>query len=151
MGEKTSIEVSLKTWQDLNQRKRRPGESFDDVIQRLLAGEPDTDAPTAEEAREEPDTRADALTPETVAARVADAVGLNDQRERSLAAALRYLRDEGEAQTSEIVAAAYTAVPTYADEGSWRSNLWNNVGSALRESGAVELQNKARGEWRWVG
>jgi hypothetical protein len=104
-----------------------------------------------EEPRDEPDTRADVLTPETVAARVADAVGLNDQRERSLAAALRYLRDEGEAQTSEIVAAAYTAVPTYADEGSWRSNLWNNVGSALRESGAVELQNKARGEWRWVG
>jgi len=38
-----------------------------------------------------------------------------------------------EADTSEIVAAAYAAVPTYASEASWRSNLWNNVGTALRE------------------
>jgi Arc/MetJ-type ribon-helix-helix transcriptional regulator len=104
-----------------------------------------------EEPREEPDTRADALTPETVAARVADAVGLNNERERSLAAALRYLRDEGEAQTSEIVAAAYGEVPTYADESSWRSNLWNSVGTALQKTGVVELANKSRGRWRWVG
>jgi predicted CopG family antitoxin len=151
MGEKTSIEVSLETWQDLNQRKRRPGESFDDVIQRLLGDRPDSDRRIAEEPRDEPDTRADALTPEDVAAHVGDAVGLTNQRERSLAAALRYLRDEGEAQTSEIVAAAYAAVPTYASEASWRSNLWNSVGTALRKTGAVELTNKSRGRWRWVG
>jgi len=90
------------------------------------------------------------LTPESVAAHVGHAVGLNDERERSLAAALRYLRDEGEAQTTEIVAAAYDAVPTYASETSWRSNLWNNVGTALRETDAVELENKSRGRWRWV-
>jgi len=77
--------------------------------------------------------------------------GWNDEKVRSLAAALRYLRDEGEAQTSEIVAAAYAAVPTYASEASWRSNLWNSVGTALRETGAVELTNKSRGRWRWVG
>jgi Arc/MetJ-type ribon-helix-helix transcriptional regulator len=92
-----------------------------------------------------------ALTPESVAAHVGDAVGLTNQRERSLAAALRYLRDEREAQTTEIVAAAYAAVPTYASEASWRSNLWNNVGTALRETDAVELTNKSRGRWRWVG
>lgn len=150
MAEKTSIEVSLETWQNLNQRKRRPGESFDDVIQRLLTDEPDSDTRTAEEPRDEPDTRADTLTPEDVAARVGEAVGLKDERERSLAAGLRYLRNEGEAQTSEIVAAAYSAVPTYSSEQSWRSNLWNNVGTALRETGAVELENKSRGRWRWV-
>jgi hypothetical protein len=48
-------------------------------------------------------------------------------------------------------AAAYGAVPTYASEASWRSNLWNNVGTALRETDAVELENKSRGRWRWVG
>jgi len=56
-----------------------------------------------------------------------------------------------EADTSEIVAAAYAAVPTYASEASWRSNLWNSVGTALRKTGAVELTNKSRGRWRWVG
>jgi len=57
----------------------------------------------------------------------------------------RYVREH------EIVAAAYAAVPTYASEASWRSNLWNSVGTALRKTGAVELTNKSRGRWRWVG
>jgi len=48
-----------------------------------------------------PETNDVSLTPESVAANVGHAVGLNDERERSLAAALRYLRDEGEAQTTE--------------------------------------------------
>jgi len=104
----------------------------------------DEPRPTAAETNDVP------ATPESVAAHVGDAVALNDERERSLAAALRYLRDEGEAQTTEIVAAAYAAVPTYASEASWRSNLWNNVGTALRDTDAVELENKSRGRWRWV-
>jgi len=33
----TKITVSEKTWQDLNARKRQPGETFDDVVQRLLS------------------------------------------------------------------------------------------------------------------
>ena len=33
---KTNIEVTNKTWQQLNARKTRPGTSFDDVIQELL-------------------------------------------------------------------------------------------------------------------
>lgn len=34
----TTLEISLSTWQDLNQRKT-PGDSFDDVIQRLFNDE----------------------------------------------------------------------------------------------------------------
>lgn len=34
--DRTSIQISLGTWRGLNQRKE-PGDSFDDVIQRLLS------------------------------------------------------------------------------------------------------------------
>lgn len=33
----TSIQVSRDTWRELNARKRGPDDTFDDVIQRLLA------------------------------------------------------------------------------------------------------------------
>lgn len=36
-SEKTTIEVSTATWQELNRRKRGPGDTFDAVIRRLLA------------------------------------------------------------------------------------------------------------------
>jgi predicted CopG family antitoxin len=32
----TKITVSGETWRRLNARKREPGETFDDVVQRLL-------------------------------------------------------------------------------------------------------------------
>jgi hypothetical protein len=32
----TKITVGGETWQRLNARKREPGETFDDVVQRLL-------------------------------------------------------------------------------------------------------------------
>jgi len=34
--EKTNIEVYRETWQELNMLKERPGDSFDDVINRLI-------------------------------------------------------------------------------------------------------------------
>lgn len=36
MAEKTTIQVSMDTWRQLNARKRGPNETFDDVLQRLL-------------------------------------------------------------------------------------------------------------------
>lgn len=33
---KTTIEISQQNWQELNSRKEKPGESFDDVVDRLL-------------------------------------------------------------------------------------------------------------------
>ena len=37
MGEQvTTIQIQRETWRRLNQRKRGPNETFDDVIQRLL-------------------------------------------------------------------------------------------------------------------
>lgn len=34
--ETTTIQISVGTWQRLNQRKKGPDETFDDVLQRLL-------------------------------------------------------------------------------------------------------------------
>lgn len=42
MAETTTIEVSRENWQGLNSRKR-PGDSFDDVVSRLLKAEGSTD------------------------------------------------------------------------------------------------------------
>ena len=36
--DRTSIQISRETWRALNQRKE-PGDSFDDVIQRVLSEE----------------------------------------------------------------------------------------------------------------
>ncbi len=36
MKKKTNIEVTTDTWRELNQQKE-PGDTFDDVIQRLLS------------------------------------------------------------------------------------------------------------------
>jgi len=33
----TKITVTGETWQELNALKRQPGETFDDVVQRLLS------------------------------------------------------------------------------------------------------------------
>lgn len=35
--EKTTIEVSIETWRELNHRKESPSDTFDDVLQRLLS------------------------------------------------------------------------------------------------------------------
>lgn len=36
MSETTTIEVTVETWQELNQRKQGPSDTFDAVITRLL-------------------------------------------------------------------------------------------------------------------
>jgi len=38
MGQQTETKISVsgETWRRLNARKRQPGETFDDVVQRLL-------------------------------------------------------------------------------------------------------------------
>jgi len=36
-GDDTTIQISRETWARLNSEKENPGDSFDDVIQRLLA------------------------------------------------------------------------------------------------------------------
>lgn len=35
-GETVTVEVDKETWKQLNRRKERPGESFEDVLRRLL-------------------------------------------------------------------------------------------------------------------
>lgn len=41
MPDTTTIKISRETWRELNHRKRGPGDTFDDVVQRLLADDED--------------------------------------------------------------------------------------------------------------
>lgn len=146
---RTTISCSEELADELYQRKRR-GESYEDVIWRLIreADGDSVDEPEPEPTREPTDDVA--LTPESVADSVEKS--MTDIQRRSLIAALEYLRKQGTAEAGDIVAAAYEAEPdSYASEASWRSNLWNNVGGDLRETGAVELVSKPQGRWKWVG
>ena len=34
--ETTTIQITIKNWNRLNAKKQKPGESFDDVLERLL-------------------------------------------------------------------------------------------------------------------
>jgi hypothetical protein len=52
-GDKTNIEVSLPVWRELHGRKRRPSESFDDVLRRV------TGMTEEEGGMEEPEDRRD--------------------------------------------------------------------------------------------
>lgn len=54
MAETTTVEVSLETWRKLNERKERPGESFDEVIDELLAIAESTDDQARERDVAEP-------------------------------------------------------------------------------------------------
>ena len=62
MAERTTVEVSLETWKRLNERKNRPGESFDEVIAELLDSADDDPDGGGGGGDEESDTSDDAPT-----------------------------------------------------------------------------------------
>jgi hypothetical protein len=93
----TTIEVKVGTWQELNQQKR-PGDSFDDVIQRLLAEEREPSEPSSAEAR--PRARADAVA---LGDDIPQTVDLEDAR-AVVQAALAVIDATGPVEHSEIVA-----------------------------------------------
>lgn len=45
MAEKTTIEITRETWSELNARKEFPGDSFEDVVSRMLTEGNDGEAP----------------------------------------------------------------------------------------------------------
>lgn len=145
----TTIEVKVTTYQALNGRKL-PGDSFDDVIQRLLS---DADGSTASESVGN-DTatvsRGDHPTPEPAAVRAPDtdagAAEPNDtldeilselelpgdeRRVEAVRACVEYLREVEVASRSDFVADVYPSNRTGVGEGRW----WNVVGKqGLREA-----------------
>jgi hypothetical protein len=147
MGRKTfSFDVDEERWDRWKKTVPRD-KALHTRIKELL--DADAEGRVQERGGDVEPTTTDGLTPRVVVDMVGD--GLNEEKRRSLLAGLEYLREQGEATTSEIAEAARDVEPAYASAQSWRSNLWNNIGTDLRETGAVELAEKSRGRWRWVG
>lgn len=121
MAETTTIEIKTDTWRELNAQKE-PGDSFDDVVRRLLAGDEDSAKPPSGER-----------------ARVAeDAVALGDNLPQSVdtsdardvvRAALDAIDAYGPLEHSEIVAELGEAYSLGYDmenrDGAWWKRIVN--------------------------
>ena len=103
MSETTTIEIKRETWIELNMRKE-PGDSFDEVVQRLLRAEDETEKEIEETVDEpEPDVEADNVSgppwiPEDVPKRFSD-----EELAETITAAVEYIRDQKKATMREIV------------------------------------------------
>lgn len=155
MPSDTNIAVSNEVWTALNSRKR-PGESFDDVLRRELGLDGETprasaDTSVIDSAR--PDVSQLDLPGSVDADAAADAV----------AAAVDELRERGSATKGELVsavmpqhdlgydvAAATEKVGTSGER--YRGAWWRRViKPGLEQEERVKKPSGGRSEWRWTG
>lgn len=139
MADKTNIEITQKTWRDLNALKQYPNDTFNDVIQRLL-----TDGVT--DKPQEPPTIEDALNdwpPKT-----------KDNPDQWLADAqlvLNHLKRKNVAGKSDVISHLDDdrAITTWNAENWWE----NIVVPALKHAekqGLVEYDTGLK-KWKWLG
>jgi len=116
---KTTIEITVSTWQALNARKQ-PGDSFDDVIRQLLQRQSDsghadhatiaTTDPTATTDTQPPQPPQDGSdqldVPDSVPARID-----SHDAHSAIQAACEHVHEEGRATKKEIVRAVMPAHP----------------------------------------
>lgn len=148
MPESTTIRVTHDTWRELHQRKG-PGDSMNDVIQRLLADEDNSTPTPTPESPERPaadseviytadDLRHDLANP-------GDEYYIN-QRVEAVEAAVAYLHEHGEAKKEELQDALYESHSAgYDTPGSWWKNCITQAFAGLRERGVIELAVPSRG------
>lgn len=157
----TTIEIRKDQWKDLNALKE-PGESFKDVIDRLL-----TDGPTerretretvpqseAEQDRDERRQRDEETHTVESALAVVDLPGSGEKLERRRAAFRSLLKRlaQSDGPTNDLYTPTFEAHEVdYRDASSWRSNAAGPALSQLAELGVVECVDSAAGEWRWLG
>jgi len=155
----TTIAIRDDQWKELNSRKE-PGESFKDVIGRLLSDESSERRETGESPAERPAVESpdeslaavDAGHTVESAMELVDLPGQGDKLERRRAAfraLLEKLRDQPGA-TDELYGPTFEAHDVeYASVESWRSNAAGTALSQLAERGVVECTDESAGEWRW--
>jgi len=132
----TNIAVSEKVWTELNRRKK-PGDSFDDVLRRelgLVERAPDRDP-------------VDAVAAEIAIGHTDAEVAANRELVR---VATRWLRDQGgRVQKGDAPLAEWRAVDTSARAPRTEKTLWNEtIVVAWRRSDLVEDTQRS---YRWVG
>ena len=167
----TTIQVKVDTYQALNGRKL-PGESFDDVIQRLLsddgsAAEPDAGdahAATTPASGEHapPDTPAPAAHTDTGADAAGDVLDEilseldipgDERRLEAVRACVEYLREVEVASRSDFIADVYPSNRTGVGEGRW----WDVVGkqglrkTADRHPDIEPPRTEGAHNYEWVG
>jgi len=151
MGD-TNISVSSEVWMELNSRKQ-PGDTFDDVLRRVLEmdGDDEADAAIGSPAPEPSSTERPPLPddlPNTVDPEAARA---------AIAAAVAVVRAEGAAPKREIVCTVLPEHPlTYdvpdLEDGRYRGAWWRRVIKPGLEAHAdIEKPASNQSDWRWVG
>jgi hypothetical protein len=156
MPSDTNIAVSNDVWRELNSRKQ-PGESFDDVLRRMLAVK--TDSAEADDENNTPRTQAKPEVAELDLPGSVDADAAGD----AVAAAVNELRERGSATKGELVSAvmpahdlgydSQAAVEQVATSGErYRGAWWRRVVKpALEQDDRVEKPSGGRSEWRFTG
>jgi hypothetical protein len=156
MPSDTNIAVSDEVWTALNSRKR-PGESFDDVLRRLLAVEGD-DSVEGSGGKDTPRTHAGADVSKLDLPGSVDPAAAAD----AVAAVLDELRERGTATKGELVQAvmpghdlgydAEAAVDHVVTSGErYRGAWWRRVVKpALEQDERVKKPSGGRSEWRWT-
>jgi predicted CopG family antitoxin len=161
MGEPiTTIEVKQTTWQALNVRKT-PGDSFDDVIQRLLQeteshspieSQPQQPRQDTSEARERGESSF--ALPDTLPDRI-DREGARE----AIEAAVSFIERNNGATMREIVPAVGQEhdlgydVPSEIPQGErYRSAFWRKcIRPGLENHPEIQKPNPGQSEWGYVG
>ena len=157
----TTIEIRKDQWKELNARKE-PGESFKDVIDRLLSDGPSERRETREErtqsdagqsAGEHSPMREEGHTVES-AINLVELPGHGEKLERRRDAFRSLLERlaESPGATNDLYAPTWRQNETeYQSAESWRTNAAGPALAQLAERGVVECVDRAAGEWRWLG
>lgn len=168
----TSISVSEEMADWLHEQKGR-GDTYEDVLCRLIREEPDEDAlpafvlgeATPEQGRDAvpepatptPDAPADAdldrLVDDVVDAGVLPGSGAKLQRRRdALHVAVDFLREQGTATPADFKESVYPDHSAdYGNGNSWWKNcIYKGLSAVAEQSDAVEKADYS-GEWRYVG
>lgn len=142
----TTIQVSEALADELYARKGR-GETYEDVIWRLIDDKGESETRTRDTARAEPEAVSIDL-PSTVDAEAA---------REAIAAAVAYIERERGATKGELVA---EVMPGHAlgyevpdlDDGRYRGAWWRRViKPGLEAEARVAKPKPGQSEWRWIG
>lgn len=131
----TTIQVNEVTAERLHARKRR-GDSYDDVIVRLLDGDPDEATADVPESVDDLDVPGSGATAE--------------RRRRTIGRLYAYLRDQGTAEKSDFLALVDPDDVGYASEASFWSNCVKGK-DTLSALPGVETPGEGERRWRFVG
>jgi len=148
--ERTTVSVSEEVADELHEMKQR-GESYDDVLRRVLGLEDDN---TDTESGEEPGIDTSTPTLDVDREALADALaGSGDVLERRVDAIVdmyEFLREEREAEKSDLLDAIDVEATGYASPAS----VWSNCVKGkptLRALPGVEPPRTGMSTWRYTG